>query len=406
MRKINLRSAALCVLCFAFFISNGCGNDNPTQPDDAKHEQLRKQLQSMMDSLVARDAAIHNVVLLVESPKKNFKFKGAGGEADPNAKIKMEPDDLFRTASIGKMTLSALALKLVEAGKFGLDDKISQYLPDSIMSGLHEYQGQSYGAQITIRQLLGHASGLPDYILDGDQNGNQLPDFIELMLMQPDKFWLPEETIAYAKAALTPLFPPGQGYHYADTNYQLLGLIIQNVTGKALHEVYRERLFDPLGMNNTYVEHYETPRPAIASRGLSHVFFGELDYTDLRAISADWAGGGLASTTEDLNRFVRAFVDDKIFQTAASKNAMLAWGNTSEPALKYGLGVARLDYSAIGINGVGAIIGHDGFPGSFMFYWPEQDVTIVGTINQFQPATTPALVWLAEVLQQVKLQLK
>lgn len=269
------------------------------------------------------------------------------------------------------------------------------------MTGLHEYQGQSYGAQITIRQLLGHTSGLPDYILDGDQNGNQLPDFIELMLMQPDKFWLPEETIAYAKANLTPHFPPGQGYHYSDTNYQLLGLIIQNVTGKALHEVYRERLFSPLGMSNTYVEHYETPRPAIAGRGLSHVYFGPVDYTEMRAITADWAGGGLASTAEDLNRFLRAFVDDRIFQNVASKNAMLTWNSAGE----YGLGVARVDYAAIGINGVGIILGHDGFPGSFMFYWPDQDITIAGTLNQFAPATTPVLVWVAEILKQVKLQL-
>jgi CubicO group peptidase (beta-lactamase class C family) len=158
-----------------------------------------------------------------------------------------------------------------------------------------------------------------------------LPDFIELMLAQPDKFWQPEETITYTKVALSPFFPPGQGFHYSDTNYQLLGLIIQNVTGKALHEVYRERLFNPLGMNNTYVEFYETPRPALPGRDLSHVYLGLLDYTDLRAISADWACGGLASTTEDLNRFIRAFADD-------------------------------------GIDGIGWIIGHDGFPGSFMYY--------------------------------------
>ncbi|MCG3118682.1 MAG: D-aminopeptidase [bacterium] len=401
MYTINRRWTAWRVLCLFCFILYACSDDNPVKPDDPKHDQLRQQLQSMLDSLVTKDAAIHNTVLLVEAPTKNFKFKGASGEADPNAKIKMEPDDLFRTASIGKMTCATLALKLVEAGKLGLDDKINQYLPEAIMAGLHEYQGQSYGAQITIRQLLGHTSGLPDYILDGDQNGNQLPDFIELMLMQPEKFWQPEETIAYTKANLTPHFPPGQGYHYSDTNYQLLGLIIQNVTGKALHEVYRERLFSPLGMNNTYVEFYDAPRPALAGRGLSHVYFGPLDYTDLRAISADWAGGGLASTTEDLNRFIRAFVDDKIFQNVTSKNAMLTWNSTGE----YGLGVAQVDYAANGINGVGVIIGHDGFPGSFMFYWPDQDITIVGTINQFAPATTPALIWVAEILKQVKLQL-
>lgn len=399
MHKIKRLASALALGAMIFA---GCDNENPTVPDDSKHEQLAKTLQGMLDSLVTKDAAVHNAVLLVESPRENFKFKGASGVADPNSGSKMLPDDLFRIASLGKITCATLVLKLVEEGKLGLEDKISRYLSDEIMAGLHEYQGQSYGAQITIRQLLGHTSGLADYILDGDANGNQLPDFIELMLLEPDKFWRPEETIAYTKAALTPVFAPGQGYHYSDTNYQLLGLIIQNVTGKALHEVYRERLFAPLGMNNTYLEHYENPRPALPSRGLSHVYFGELDYTDLRAISADWAGGGLASTTEDLNRFVRAFAEGKIFQTAASKNAMLAWNGTGE----YGLGVARIDCDANGVSGVGVIIGHDGFPGSFMFYSPELGVTITGTLNQFAPATKPMLVWVGEVLQQVKLQLK
>jgi CubicO group peptidase (beta-lactamase class C family) len=304
MYKSKFRLATWSIFCSAFFILYGCSDENPTKPDDPSHDQLAKQLQARLDSTVAQDHAIYNAVLLVEAPKKNFIFKGASGLANPNAGIEMQPADLFRTASIGNMACAALVMKLVEAGKFGLDDKISQYLPESITAGLHEYQGQSYGAQITIRQLMGHTSSLPDYFFDGDQNGNQLPDFIELMLAQPDKFWQPEETIAYAKAALSPFFPSGQGFHYSDTNYQLLGLIIQNVIGKALHEVYREHLFNPLGMNNTYVEYYETPRPAIPGRGLSHVYLGLLDYTDLRAISADWAGGGLASTTEDLNRFV------------------------------------------------------------------------------------------------------
>ncbi len=401
MRK-KITRCATALFALGAMLVLGCRNDNPTQPDDAKHVQLAQKLQARLDSMVVKDDAIHNAVLLVESPQERFKFKGASGEADPNTASKMQADDLFRLASLGKMTCAALTMKLVEAGKFSLDDKITSYLPNEIMRGLHEYQGQSFGAQITIRQLLGHTSGLPDYVLDGDANGNQLPDFIEMMLMQPDKFWQPEETIAYAKAALTPLFPPGQGYHYSDTNYQLLGLIIQRVTGKALHEVYREQLFVPLGMNNTYMEHYENPRPALPSRGLSHVYFGPLDYTDLRASSADWAGGGLASTTEDVNRFLRAFVDGKIFQSVASKNAMLAWNSTGA----YGLGVARVDLAALGLSGVGVIIGHDGFPGSFMFYWPEHDLTIIGTINQSSPETKPMLQWVGEILQEVQLQLK
>lgn len=84
---------------------------------------------------------------------------------------------------------------------------------------------------------------------------------------------------------------------------------------------------------------------------------------------------------------------------------MLTWKNTDEPGVSYGLGVRRVDYAALGIDGIGSIIGHDGFPGSFMYYWPEQEVTVVGTINQAAPEMHQVPLLIAEILKQVKLQL-
>jgi D-alanyl-D-alanine carboxypeptidase len=112
------------------------------------------------------------------------------------------------------------------------------------------------------------------------------------------------------------------------------------------------------------------------------VFFEDLDYTDWKSVSADWAGGGLVSTTEGLSRFLRAFADDGIFADPKSKTEMLSWGPVGSTGVYYGLGVTRVNLDEHGMAGVGDFWGHDGFPQSFLFYWPKQQVTIVGTLNQ------------------------
>lgn len=214
----------------------------------------------------------------------------------------------------------------------------------------------------------------------------------------PDKFWTPEETIEYTKANLPPLFPPGQGFYYSDTNYQLLGLILENVTGKPLNETYREMLFNPLGMNHTYMEFYDSPRPAVPGHGLSHVYYGDQDYTDWTSVSADWAGGGIATTASDLSRFLRLFFEDKIFGKRSIKEEMMNWIPVGSPGCYYGYGIERIVLDEIGLNGFGEIWGHTGFPNSFMFYWPERNVTITGTLNQALPQAEDAYGMAIEVL--------
>jgi D-alanyl-D-alanine carboxypeptidase len=375
-----LREVLMAMLITSVFI--GCSKKSTNGSDSLSNEELQARLQANLNNMVATAHTIHNAVLLVEAPQRHFKWVGAAGMADSAAGLVMNPADQFRTASIGKMTCAALTLKLAEAGYFMLDDSIHLYLPDSIMNGLHIFQGLDYSNWITIRHLLNHSSGLADYVQDGDANGNSLPDFLELLIYQPAKFWTPEETIEYTKQNLSPLFIPGGGFHYSDTNYQLLGLLIQQVTGNTLHSLYREKLFTPLDMNYTYLEFYDNPIPSVPGHGLSQVFFGEIDYTHWTSASADWAGGGLVSTAEDLNRFLRAFVNDQIFQNSQSKEEMMNWQATGETGIYYGLGTVRINFEEIGYSGIGEIFGHDGFPQSFMYYWPIQNVTMVGTLNQ------------------------
>jgi CubicO group peptidase (beta-lactamase class C family) len=382
-RFIRTAAIGLFLVCTcSLLFSCGTDDDSAVQPNPKTNEELAAEFQELLDDAVARDLAIRGAVMMVDAPLRGLVWKGASGLADSAVQLAMMPDDLFRTASIGKMTCATLAMKLVEAGSFALDDSIYQYLPDSIMDSLHVYQGHDYSRDITIRELMGHRSGLADCIEDGDANVNGLPDFLELLIAEPGRFWTPEETIEYTKEHLPPLFAPGTGFHYSDTNYQLLGLIMQQVSGATLNTLYRDELFGPLEMDHTYMEFYDAPLPSVPGRGLSHVYFQDYDYTEWTSASADWAGGGLASTVEDLSTFIRAFADGGIFQDAQSKAEMLTWGGAGSPGIYYGLGVLRINLGELGVGGVGEIYGHDGFPQSFMFYWPAQSVTIVGTLNQ------------------------
>lgn len=360
----------------------GCGDDPKSPPPPMTNEELAAHFQGMIEHAVSVDPAIHNAVMMVDAPRRGLVWKGAAGLADPAGGVAMLPDDQFRTASIGKTTCATLAMLLVEAGQFALEDSIFRYLPPSIMDGLHVLSLRDYSRDITIRHLLSHRSGLADYIQDGDENGNGMPDFLELLIAEPDRIWTPEETIEYTKENLPPLFAPGNGFHYSDANYQLLGLVCESVTGRALNELYREKLFDPLGMDHTYMEFHDTPRPSLPGRGLSHVFYENLDYTAWQSASADWAGGGLVSTTEDLSRFLRAFADDSIFADPRSRAEMLDWQTMGMTGLFYGLGVMQIRFADMGAPELGEIYGHEGFPQSFMFYWPDEEVTIVGTLNQ------------------------
>jgi len=367
---------------------------------------VETDLQTLTDQVVKDNNDIHNSVLLVETP--DFKWKGAGGMADPDEGIRMLPDDQFRSASIGKTMCASLVMKLAESGKIGLDQKISQYLPESVMDGLHEYGGKSYANDIIVRHLLNHTSGLPDYFFDGI-NLFGMTEFMSLMLAEPEKLWEPEETIEYAKIRLTPFFPPGEGYHYSDTGYQLLGLIVESVTGRPLHEVYRELLFDPLDMNHTYMEFRETPRPAIPGRSLSHIYMNVIDYTSVTAYSADWAGGGLVTTAEDLNRFIRAFFRNEIFDDPLTREEMFNWVDTASGGY-YGFGIERLVFDEFGIPdyiGLGELWGHSGFGSSFMYYWTDQNISFCGTLNQAILETEGGLApWFIKNILPIMVKLK
>jgi D-alanyl-D-alanine carboxypeptidase len=339
------------------------------------NSELPDRLQSLLDGLVDGRGNVRNGVLLVEGP--GFHWKGASGMGVPEDRLPMLRDDQFNIDSIAKTMTATIVMKLVEAGELGLDDRICRYLPDSLVEGLHVYKGRSYSEEITVRHLLSHTSGIADNWAH--------PEFLDLITGDPQRRWTPEETVEFVKKNCQPAFPPGGGFQYSDPGYNLLGLIVEKLTRRALHEVYRDLLLDPLGMNHTYRPSHEEPRPSLPGRGPSQRYFGDLECTLLPAVmTADWAGGGLLSTTEDLNRFLRAFVRNEIFEDPSTRDEMFQWVK-SGPFHNYGFGISRVlfDQSVDPEHaGLGEVWGHAGSSDNFMYYWPNGDVTMIGTLNQ------------------------
>jgi D-alanyl-D-alanine carboxypeptidase len=296
---------------------------------------LAARLQSLLDDLVEREPGVRSGLLLVDGP--TFHWKGASGVAFAECQDSALPDDQFDIDSIAKMMTATIAMKLVEEGRLELDDRVAEYLPESLVDRLHVFEGRSFSHEVTVRELLNHTSGIVD--------DWACPGFLDLVAGDSERRWSPEETIEYVKENCPPRFPPGGGWHYSDTGYNILGLILEAVAEKPLHAVYREMLLDPLGMEHTYRPAYEPARPVTPGRPPAERYLGDLEcglWTSV--MTADWAGGGLVSTTEDLNRFLRAFVRGDVFADSLTKGEMLTWVE-SGPRNNYGLGVSRVLFS-------------------------------------------------------------
>jgi D-alanyl-D-alanine carboxypeptidase len=337
-------------------------------------------LQGRLDQAVREDPAVHGGVLRVDAP--GFTWQGASGLADPAAGVEMRPEDQFQAASITKMLTATTFMTLVEEGLAELDAGIGRWLPASLTDGLHDHEGCAHGAELTARQLLAHTSGIADFFGDGEPAAGGALPFFAKMREEPDRLWDPRDILAWTRVNLRPHFAPGHGWHYADTGYVLVGLIIEAVTGSPLHQAMRERILDPLGMERTYMLFREPARPSLPGRGPPVAYAGDAAYGTQRSVSADWGGGGLVVTAADLARFMRAFADDRIFRDPDSRRQMLTWTATGEPGVSYGLGVRRFALADPGMPGFGEVWGHTGFFKSFMLYWPERDTVLCGTLNQ------------------------
>ena len=282
-------------------------------------------------------------------------------------------------------------------GSLSLDDPMAKYLPSELINGIHVYDGKDYSAEITVRELLSHTSGIANYYSDKAGDGKNL---FELFIESPNRMWTVDETIARARENLKPKFRPGTDTSYSDTNYQLLGRIIEAVAGVPLHVFYEDFIFRPLGLEHTWlVGHWRSQAPRCTSP--ADVFYGNRNITKIRSNGAYWADGGIVSTAEEMNLFLKALNDGRIIRPTSLK-LMHHWRRLGFP-LEYGYGTMRfnLPWPFRTIAGIPPLWGHSGSTGSFLYYFQDLDLYMAGTIDQTESKIKPFIL-MGKVIRAVR----
>ncbi len=367
---------------FADATSIDASTDSGPGPADAGLEprpfsaEIVQALDSVVAAANANNAGTGAVVFRVEARGQNTLYEGAAGQLAIGGR-QMTVPATFEIASTTKALTAVAALLLVDDGVIGLDDRVDAHLPNAVVDDLLVIDGVQRGGEITIRQLLLHRSGLPHYWTDPPFVQGTDNAFITALYDDPDHFWTPLEILSHVKAQDS-AGPPGAQFHYADGGYLILGMIIEAVSGQTLAAFYRQRIFTPLGMTSASLSYRE---PRASGIDHAHLYWGDDDRTDVTAMSADWAGGGLIMNAGDLATFLSGVVEGELL-SPASLAALRLWSPTTDQGIDYGLGFYRVNYTSFpGFERLGEVYGHDGYGGAFVYYWPQRDIILSGSLN-------------------------
>ncbi len=218
----------------------------------------------------------------------------AAGWSDKENQTLMHADHVLMNGSIGKTYVAAVLFKLIEQGQLDLLDSVKYF-----MTEYTEYHRLPNAEVLVIDHLLTHTSGLPRYVMD--------PAVWSFVVDDPDKIWTPVERLAYVLDA-EPIHEVGKGWGYSDTNYILLGMIIEKITGKKYEQVVKELILHPLGLAKTFInDRPNLPGLSSAYSGLSQLFQVQEKvalpgkYTFNPQI--EWTGGGISTTPTDVAKW-------------------------------------------------------------------------------------------------------
>ena len=364
-----------------------------TQPFDS----LNQKLEFLVTELVEKDSSVRNCVLSVLKNDSSYFWSGAAGIASQENQLPMTKETQIYIASITKLYTATVIMKLYENGIISLDDPISKYLTEELYRGIHIYKGKDYSDKITIKQLLSHTSGIADYYSEKSKAGKSL---FELFLEDPERTWTVDETIERARKDMEPNFPPGTDASYSDTNFQLLGKLIEIVTGKPLHEVYDDFLFSPLALKHTWLTSYSKSE-LTTSCTPADVFYNNKIINTVRSNGSYWADGGIISTAEECIIFLKALNEGHIVSISTLK-LMHNWHKLEFP-FKYGYGSMYFELPPS--QNIPPLWGHSGSIGSFLYYSEEWNMYIAGTINQVEAKSTPFILMIS-VMQVIQTEIE
>ncbi|NOY36911.1 MAG: beta-lactamase family protein [Chlorobi bacterium] len=316
------------------------------------------------------------LTLVVDDPIKGF-WAGASGKASIEQNIDMTKFHLQYSGSIPKMYTGTSIMLLAEDGLIELDKKMNEYLPAGICDNINN------GNEITICQLMSHTSGLGDYTWN--------PGFYFEFMNNPERTFSTEDFLGYLYE--TPAdFMPGEKYEYNNSNFLVLSVVIDYVTGKNHAYFFKERLFDPLNLNRTYYKIQEGyPHPTGTTNCYSDYYNDDriINITDI--YDNKWTSmqgdDGMIASTYDYMQFTRALFEGKILSNL-SLETMMTWSR--DPDLddfwRNGLAMNCWRNDKRTVWGCGHSGSSEGM-GGFSYYFPEKGITIAlftntGTVHE------------------------
>jgi D-alanyl-D-alanine carboxypeptidase len=304
---------------------------------------VHTELDASLDDVVA--AGVPGVIVRVQDPHRAARHYAAG-VGDLSTGTALRPTAQFRIGSITKTFVATVVLQLVGEGRLRLDEPVARRLPGLLANG----------KQITVRQILNHTSGLPDYAADPEVYAE----------MGEDRVWEPRALVALAQRH-PQVFAPGSAWEYSNTNYIVAGLLVEAVADRPLARELDRRIFSPLRLRHTSF-------PAGTARLTGYHAHGYIT-TELMATpdgrpldvtgynpSYAWAAGAVVSNATDLSTFFRTLLEGRLLSRPLLREMQKTVAeDPTDPTrtFSYGLGLERVN-DACGANWGhrGAIFGY------------------------------------------------
>ena len=279
-----------------------------------QHQILVSQIQNKLDSLknISGFPGATFAIVLDDGTLLSF----ATGVSDIENNISMKPSDRMFSGSAGKTFVASIIMQLCDNKKLDLDDKVSDYIGDK--EWFHRIPNHK---ELTIRMLMNHTSGLERYEFK--------PEFTAELIKTPDKVWIPEELLAFIFDD-EPLFKAGEGWAYSDTDYIIIGMIIEKLCNNSYYNELKNRILNPFGLKNT------SPSNKRILEGLipGYTGDGEPPFNLPGKVLVDgeypinpqfeWTGGGLITTSNDFALWAKNLYEGKVFSEEKLKEMLSA----------------------------------------------------------------------------------
>ena len=372
------------------------------------------QIWALTPALAYRPGAVARV----SSPAMGLEHTFVAGPARRDRPGPMQAETPFHIASVGKAMTAALLFQLGDDGRLGADGLGRPVADFGELADILARSRVLADRRVTLRHLLNHSSGLRDAFSDdgqltaGQNGGAPAPGSLSMHLRghpEPGRRWTPwnadRPDLADAGvlnwffasgAADEAVFEPGAGFHYSDSAYVVLAVLLERLAGQSYGRLLRDRIFAPLGMADTYLAYAAEAPQGWEGQVSDFLYGGQPIFSAGAGASWDWGGGGQISTAGDLERFLRGFFGGLLFDPAGALGQYGALAGMPPQCEGLGLGVRRL------VSPRGRLLeGHAGAWSVQAFYCAELDATITGSFNR--PMSDPSLRnWVLDVVDSVE----